>query len=531
MSDLSRSSLHSAPTPLSLSPEPCSNGTSSADNHTAPSYAQIFRSSTIIGAAQIIKMAIGLVRTKFAALLIGPTGIGLISLYESILEFATSVSGLGIQSSGVRDVAKFHAQGDQVAIARTVITLRRLCWLTGIAGMLLLALLAPWISRWTMGTTEHATAIALLGVIIVLTNITLAQSSVMRGLRRIADLAMTRIFGALFGTIAAILCYWSLGPGGIPAALILVASAGLAVSAFYARKVTLASVAVTWKESLIAAGGMMSFGLAVAWSGFMTTLVGWITRGIVIRSEGLEQLGIYSAAAMVSAVFIQFILNTMGTDFFPSIVAVSHSRPRMTRLINEQTEIGIVMAFPGLLATLLFSPWLIRFLYSSDFAAASGLLNWFVVGCFAKLISWPLRFSLLAKGQSRLFVLAETSYNLVHLLLFALGLRTFGLHGVAYAFAASYGIYLAGVFLLSRLHIGFAWDRSVLRLVGLCVILGGTVFAVATHFSATISLLVGIPILIFSCWMSLRHLIIRLGKDHAWVRKISQMPGGKWLTR
>ena len=42
------------------------------------SYGQILRSSATIGGASIVNLAIGIVRTKAMALLLGPAGIGLI---------------------------------------------------------------------------------------------------------------------------------------------------------------------------------------------------------------------------------------------------------------------------------------------------------------------------------------------------------------------------------------------------------------------------------------------------------------------
>ena len=56
------------------------------------SYRQILKSSSIIGGASVINILIGLVRTKIIAVLLGPTGIGLVSLYTGLLSTATAVA-------------------------------------------------------------------------------------------------------------------------------------------------------------------------------------------------------------------------------------------------------------------------------------------------------------------------------------------------------------------------------------------------------------------------------------------------------
>jgi PST family polysaccharide transporter len=45
------------------------------------SYRQILKSSSLIGGSSLINMAIGMVRTKFVAVLLGPSGVGLMGVY------------------------------------------------------------------------------------------------------------------------------------------------------------------------------------------------------------------------------------------------------------------------------------------------------------------------------------------------------------------------------------------------------------------------------------------------------------------
>jgi hypothetical protein len=67
-----------------------------------PTYDQILRSSALIGGSSVASLAIGVVRTKALAILLGPSSFGLIGLYGSIVEFVRSIATLGVNSSGVR---------------------------------------------------------------------------------------------------------------------------------------------------------------------------------------------------------------------------------------------------------------------------------------------------------------------------------------------------------------------------------------------------------------------------------------------
>ena len=70
------------------------------------SHRQIFKSTALIGGAQVINMGIGVVRTKALAVLLGPAGMGLAGLYMTATGLVGSVAGLGINASGVRQIAE-----------------------------------------------------------------------------------------------------------------------------------------------------------------------------------------------------------------------------------------------------------------------------------------------------------------------------------------------------------------------------------------------------------------------------------------
>lgn len=74
----------------------------------AASYQIILKSTPIIGWASVINILIGLVSTKIIAILLGSTGIGLVSLYTGLMSTATAVSASAIGTIGTRQIAEAH---------------------------------------------------------------------------------------------------------------------------------------------------------------------------------------------------------------------------------------------------------------------------------------------------------------------------------------------------------------------------------------------------------------------------------------
>jgi O-antigen/teichoic acid export membrane protein len=102
-----------------------------ASRADSQSHGEILKSSTLVGGPSAVNIAIGIVRTKVMARLLGPAGVGLMGLYASIAGLARSIAGMGINSSGVEQIAEAVGSADTKGIGRTVTVLRRPSMLLG----------------------------------------------------------------------------------------------------------------------------------------------------------------------------------------------------------------------------------------------------------------------------------------------------------------------------------------------------------------------------------------------------------------
>ncbi|TWU32601.1 O-antigen translocase [Novipirellula artificiosorum] len=508
------------------------NSIVSADHKSeSNSYGQVLKASSIIGGSQVVTVIIGMVRTKLVAMLIGPTGIGLVGMFQSITGLAAIIAGLGIQTSGVRDVAVAAGAADERRIAETVLTLRRVCWLTGLLGCFLLYLSAGFLSQKTFGSLDYVWAIRLLGLTILMGNIAGGQSAIIQGTRRIGDLARMRVLSAVGSTVVAVGFYVWMGIDGIIPALLAIGAITLAVSTYFAQRVPIQKSSIPLRESLRQARGLLNLGLAFVWSGLMATLVAYLTRVWIAAEIDLRSVGIYTAAFGLSGLFVQFVLQAMGADYYPRLTAVAHDPVQMNQLINQQTEIGLLLAFPGLLATLALAPLAIALFYTAEFAPAAGLLRWFVLGCMGRVISWPLGFSMLALSRGNLFALTETIFNLLHLAGIWVGLHYFGLQAVAVAFAFLYLVCTAGMLITTHYLTGFRWNHEVIKLLAWMIPVALVVLLLDGWLSPAFSSCFGVIATMVATVLCLRHLVTCLGTQHRISKTLLRIPGGIWFTR
>jgi PST family polysaccharide transporter len=236
------------------------------------------------------------------------------------------------------------------------------------------------------------------------------------------------------------------------------------------------------------------------------------------------------AAYRLSGIFLNFILNAMGADFYPQLTAASSRHEEMRSLVNYQTEIGLLLAVPGLLATLVLAPWIITVFYTGAFAESAQLLQWLILGCLSRVVAWPLGYIMLAKGVGKIYLISEILTHIVHLCLIWVGLQWFGLSGVAAAFCAINFVYSIAALGISRYLIEFKWSASVKKLLFTFFPLMVGVL-IATHYcSLMLSTSIGCLLIAAVGIYCLRELCSRLGPEHNLVVKLQMIPGANIIT-
>ena len=491
------------------------------------SYGQILKSSSIIGGAQGINYLIGMVRVKLVAVLLGPSGVGLVGLYVSATGLVSTLAGLGLSSSGVREVAEAHGSDKAEQIARTVKTLRRACWATGILGWLLCAALSYPLSVWTFGSGERAWAIALLGATILIGSISGGQSALIQGTRRIGDLARMNVLGAVSGTLVAVGLYGWLGQKGIVPVIIVTALCNLGFSWWFARKIPVAPVLLTWPETLGNSKRLVQIGVVFMYGAILASGVDLMIRSLIVKKYGLDANGIYQAAWGISGMFAGFILNAMGTDFYPRLTAVAHDNEQVNRLVNEQIEIGVLLALPGLLGTLVFAPWVMHVFYSAKFLPGTALLPWFIMGVFGQVLTWPMGFIQRAKGRARWIFISQSHTHLLYLALAFILIPAYGLAAAAWAFTLSTFLHGVVVFFIARHLSQLTWTVHAIRLTLMAASMVGLSVLVPLFVQGWAGVFLGMLITLSGIAISLRGISLRLGSGHRIVQLAMKIPGGR----
>ena len=473
-----------------------------------------------------------LAKMKVVAVVLGPIGVGLIGLYMNLVSTAAAIASLGIGTTGVRHVVAADADGGDVGVGRAR---RVLFWgsmALALAGGGLFWFSSDWIARIVLSDETRARDVAWLSLGVVLTVAAGSQAALLTGLRRIGDLARINFGAGVLGALIGVFALWIWPAYGLVIMVLIAPTLSFVLGRLYIARLgrpagprpRLSEMRQEWQA-------MARLGAAFMLSGVVILLGQLAVRTLVQRELGADALGQFQAAWSISVTYLGFVLGAMATDYFPRLTAAMKDRTSAVKLINEQTEVALLLCAPVVLAMLAFSPWVIRLLYSSDFGPAVEVLRWQLLGDILKVISWPLGFMQQARGAGKTFLATETAASVLLILGVFVALPMVGLPATGIAFLAVYVLYLPLVWWLGRRWIGFRWTRSV-RLQAAGIFLIALLVDIACRKSDVLGAIVGggfAAAIAFWALIRLSSLVDaggRIGQIGALGRKVSQ-----WITR
>lgn len=480
------------------------------EQQNSSSYRQIMKATSIFGGVQVFNIIISILRSKIMALLLGPAGIGILGLFNSTILLISSLTNFGLGISGVKDIATAKESKDDRRIAKVSTVVRRLVWVTGVFGALMTLLLSKWLSEIAFGHSDYTLAFVWLSSTVLLKQLASGEFVILQGLRRLKDLAMANMIGSALGLVVSIPLYYYLRLDGIVPGLIVTAVFIYLVSLYFGRKVKTEKTKVSAKQLRVEGKGMMTMGFMLSLSGIMVLGESYAIRIFINSIGGVEEVGLYNAGIALITTYVGLLFTAMETDYYPRLSTVAGNNAKSNELVNQQTEIALLILAPVLIAFLIFIDWVIIILYSSEFLAVNVMIYWAFLGMFFKVPAWVVGFIFIAKGKSKLFFWSELISNLYLLGLNLLGYYYGGLTGLGLSFLIAYILYLIQVYWIAKVKYGFGFHRGCITLFGLQFALALVCFALLHWVTAPWIYIIGVPIILISVWYSFKELDKRL---------------------
>lgn len=475
------------------------------------SYRQIVKATSLFGGVQFFQIIISIVRSKFVAILLGPSGMGVVGLLTSSTGLITGLTNFGLGTSAVKNISEATATNDNERISTVILVMRRLLWVTGLLGALVTLIFSPLLSEFTFGNKDYTLAFVWISITLLFNQLSTGELVILQALRHLQNLAKANVYGSFVGLLITIPLYYKFGIEGIVPVIIITSFVTLFFSWYFAKKVKLENTSVSYTKTVAEGKSMMVMGFMISLSGLITLIAAYLLRIFINRTGNMADVGFYSAGFTIINTYVGMIFTAMGTDYYPRLSVVASDDEQCKQLINQQSEIALLILAPILITFLIFVNWAIIILYSSQFLSITGMVYWATMGIFFKAVSWAIAFVFLAKGVGKLYFWNEFFGSIYFLLFSLLGYYYGGLTGLGVSFLISYILYLIQVFFIAKVKYEFSFSPSFMQIFVIQFLLAMAGFAVVYLINQPYTYILGVILIGFSCWYSYKELESRIG--------------------
>ena len=487
-------------------------------------YGQVLKYTGIFGGVQGLNVIVSLVRNKLAAILLGPAGMGLVSIFNVTVAFISQATGFGISMSAVRHISELTESGDEAQRAYYIKVVRAWSLLAALLGVLVCVAIGPFLSSNTFAWGNHTLHFILLAPAVGMIAVTAGETAILKGTRQLKPLLVVQTFTILATLILTVPAYYFFGQAGIVPVIVLMALVTLLFTVNYSWRL--------YPLQLSGSKGILGDGMEMIRLGVAFTMAGIVGAGseMLIRSwlnlQGdLDAVGLYNAGYMITVTYASMVFSAMEADYFPRLSAVNGDVAATNETVNKQTEVTLLIIAPMLVGMIVLLPVLTPLLLSEKFMPIVAMTQVAALGMLFKAITLPTAYITLARGYSLIYLSLETAYFIVFVLLVMYGYRHWGLLGTGTAITAAKVFDFFMIHTVAYFRYGYKMSSAVMRYSAIHILIGLLAFFTTITVDGFVYWVFGIGLSLVSLLFSL---LILHQKTHLWAALMKRLP---WLRR
>ena len=424
------------------------------------SYSHVLKYTGVFGGVQGVGILVGIIRNKLVAMILGPTDMGLVSLFNSTINLLSNSTNLGISMSAVKNISEAYDKGDKDKLRHSVKMIRSWCLLTALLGMFVCIVCSPLLSRWTFGWGDHTLHFVLLSCVVGMMAVTGGELAILKGTRCLRKLATISVYNILAALFTSVPLYYFFGEAAIVPSLIVMAFTQMLLTISYSYK--LYPLRVSRDRHLLGEGmSMVRLGVAFVMAGILGSGAEFVIRSYLSYNSSLETVGLYSAGYMMTITYASMVFSAMETDFFPRLSACKGGITTTNTIVNRQIEVSFLLMAPMLVFFLIALPILLPLLYTGQFTGVIGMMQVMVFAIYLRALKLPIAYLPLAKGDSWSYLLLEAIYDVVIVVLVILAFNRWGLLGCGVAMVVASVIDFVVLLVFTHYTYGFHLSSSV----------------------------------------------------------------------
>lgn len=383
---------------------------------------KLVKATAVVSIATVITIIAGLVRAKFTAVTLGPSGVGIFSQALNFQMLFITISTLGIGLGVTKYVSKYNSQGDKVAIEGVISCAFWMQIIASIISIALIFIMAGMLSKFLFASGAYSLLLSVSAIGIPFFVLAVTSETVLLGFGDYKSFTKAKSLSSILALIPFFAFIYAMKVRG---AFIYLALSGIVTFSVYyfllyknvpkgiVINIFSAKALGSFRQGVkIFTKNLLSYG-AVS---FVTGMLGMINvvflRSLVIQYFGSEANGLYQVVFTMSAYYLLFFTNGLWSYFYPKVSAITDMR-KFSIEVNYAIRFCVFGVMPFITGLFLFRYFLIHAVFSRAFAGSSELFAAQLAGDVFFILFYILGTSLLARARLRPYLIFSVLYSAV----------------------------------------------------------------------------------------------------------------------
>jgi PST family polysaccharide transporter len=399
----------------------------------------LFKITSLNSVHILLKLIFGFITSKALALFVGANGMAYVGNFRAFLNVLENFSLLGIQNAVVKYVSEF--QNDRSKLKSVLATFGLLLLTSSIAISLFLILGADYLSKQIFNHSEiYSFVFHSIAVVFPLYVFSTFCISVVNGFQEYKNVIYIQIISSAIALIFSVFFIYYYSTIGALVSLIFAPIFVFFVSLFYLKKhIRFRDVLSIEFFDFKIVKNLSEYVLMALVSGVIGSFVLLEIRTDIVAITGLQQAGIYEGLQRISSYYLLFVSSIMAIYFYPKL---AETNSNCKEIVLHYLKTIIPLFTIGLVIIYFLRKLIIQVLFSSEFESMESLFLWQLIGDVLKATSLIFGTLLIAKKQTKVFIITETISLCIMYFSTNYMLHTLGINGIVQAYAFTYLIYL-----------------------------------------------------------------------------------------
>ena len=428
--------------------------------------AGVLITTIVFGATHLISVLSKVALNKVAAITMGADGMGVLGLYQSLHDVLKSFFGFGYSESIVRDISirKSDPKSNFEYLSYSLRIILALSFI-GFLISFCIFLFLPFVDEVLISLILSLSIfVALIGNWLL---------GVMKGLRETRLIAKSVAISALTSSAISAALYYLYAIEAVAFVIFITSLISLLVTAYYSKgKIAILSFErkqnsdPTHRNALLMGGSLM-------YVSFLVLLSDFIVKAYISTFGSISDAGLYQVGLMVVSGYFGILIKALSSDYYPRISGIHDDNEAIKLAMNNQSLVGLVLILPFFSLIIVTLDYTIAILFSKEFLIANKFIEFALMGSLITICSNAMGMILLAKRNSKVFMVSVTSLRLLSVLLFIFLYSIYGMIGLGYAFLINSVVHFVAMQLIMGKLYNIFFSKAVYFTLVSVLLLGG----------------------------------------------------------